>query len=178
MAMHKVPTLVLGIGGIGCRIAANISDLLTPEARERVGIVGIDTNINDLSKVAVRGVRTIQTSDDRTVGEYLKRNPQHLPWFPLNAFTASKSLLNGAGQIRAVSRLGALASKAAGKFSVIDDAIDTAGLPLIGVIPEDSDVPAALNRGVALRDFNFYAARAYENIARRLTGEKVPLMRI
>ena len=62
--------------------------------------------------------------------------------------------------------------------TTIDDAIDTAGLPLIGVIPEDSDLPAALNRGAALRDFNFYAARAYENIARRLTGEKVPLMRI
>ena len=62
--------------------------------------------------------------------------------------------------------------------TTIDDAIDMAGLPLIGVIPEDSDVPAALNRGIALRDFNFYAARAYENIARRLQGEKVPLMRI
>ncbi len=62
--------------------------------------------------------------------------------------------------------------------TTIDDAIDTAGLPLIGVIPEDSDVPSALNRGIALRDFNFYAARAYENIARRLSGEKVPLMRI
>ena len=62
--------------------------------------------------------------------------------------------------------------------TTIDDAIDTAGLPLIGVIPEDSDVPAALNRGIALRDFNYYAARAYENIARRLSGEKVSLMRI
>ena len=62
--------------------------------------------------------------------------------------------------------------------TTIDDAIDMAGLPLIGVIPEDNDVPAALNRGIALRDFNFYAARAYENIARRLQGEKVPLMRI
>lgn len=62
--------------------------------------------------------------------------------------------------------------------TTIDDAIDTAGLPLIGVIPEDSEVPAALNRGIALRDFNFYAARAYENIARRIAGEKVSLMRI
>ena len=62
--------------------------------------------------------------------------------------------------------------------TTIDDAIDTAGLPLIGVIPEDSEVPAALNRGIALRDFNFYAARAYDNIARRVSGEKVPLMRI
>ncbi|MBQ3532670.1 MAG: septum site-determining protein MinD [Oscillospiraceae bacterium] len=62
--------------------------------------------------------------------------------------------------------------------TTIDDAIDTAGLPLIGVIPEDPEVQAALNRGIALRDFNFYAARAYENIARRILGEKVPLMRI
>lgn len=62
--------------------------------------------------------------------------------------------------------------------TTIDDAIDTAGLPLLGVIPEDPEVQAALNRGVALRDFNFYAARAYENIARRIVGEKVPLMRI
>ena len=123
MAMHRVPTLILGIGGIGCRIAANISDLLTPEARERVGIVGIDTNVNDLSLVAARGVRTIQTSDDRTVGEYLMHNPQHLPWFPLNAFTASKSLLNGAGQIRAVSRLGALATEEKGGFIPIKEEI-------------------------------------------------------
>lgn len=62
--------------------------------------------------------------------------------------------------------------------TTIDDAIDTAGLPLIGVIPEDGEVSTALNRGIPLRDFNFYAARAYENIARRLCGEKVPLMRI
>lgn len=62
--------------------------------------------------------------------------------------------------------------------TTIDDAIDTAGLPLIGVIPEDPEVQAALNRGIALRDFNFYAARAYENIALRITGEKVALMRI
>lgn len=123
MAMHKVPTLVVGIGGIGCRIAANISDLLTPEARERVGIIGIDTNVNDLTAVAARGVRTIQTSDDRTVGEYLMGNPQHLPWFPLNSFTASKSLLNGAGQIRAVSRLGALATEEKGGFIPIKEEI-------------------------------------------------------
>ena len=123
MAMHRVPTLIVGIGGIGCRIAANISDLLTDEARERVGIVGMDTNVNDLNAIAARGVRTIQTSDTRTVGEYLQHNPQHLPWFPLNHFTASKSLLNGAGQIRAVSRLGALAAEEKGAFLPIKQEI-------------------------------------------------------
>lgn len=62
--------------------------------------------------------------------------------------------------------------------STIDDAMDAAGLPLLGVVPEDSDVPYALNQGIPLRDINYYAARAYENIARRITGHQVPLMRI
>ena len=61
--------------------------------------------------------------------------------------------------------------------STIDDAMDAAGLPLLGVIPEDEDVPYALNRGIPLRDMNYDAARAYENIARRITGQQVPLMR-
>ncbi|MBE6940218.1 MAG: septum site-determining protein MinD [Ruminococcaceae bacterium] len=60
----------------------------------------------------------------------------------------------------------------------IDDAIDMAGLPLLGVIPEDSEVPYALNRGVPLREINYFAAHAYENIARRITGHKVPLMKL
>lgn len=62
--------------------------------------------------------------------------------------------------------------------TTIDDAIDSAGLPLLGVIPEDSDLGFALNRGVALRERNYYAARAYENIAKRIAGRKVPLMKI
>ena len=121
MAMHKVPTLVVGIGGIGCRIAANISDLLTPEAKEKIAVVGIDTNVNDLAQLSTRGLKTIQTSDNRNVAEYLRYHPEHLPWFPLDNFTASKSLLNGAGQIRAVSRLGALAAEERGAFQILKD---------------------------------------------------------
>jgi septum site-determining protein MinD len=62
--------------------------------------------------------------------------------------------------------------------TTIDDAIDTAGLPLLGVIPEDRDLTLALNRGIPLRDCNDYAARAYDNIAKRIAGRRVPLMRI
>lgn len=61
--------------------------------------------------------------------------------------------------------------------STIDDAMDTAGLPLLGVIPEDGDIPLALNRGIPLRDINYYAQRAYENIAKRITGQHAPLLR-
>lgn len=62
--------------------------------------------------------------------------------------------------------------------TTIDDAIDLAGLPLLGVVPEDGDMPYALNRGIPLREMNSYAARAYENIARRIAGRKVPLMKL
>jgi septum site-determining protein MinD len=61
----------------------------------------------------------------------------------------------------------------------IDDAIDTAGLPLLGVVPDDEDLPVALGRGIPLLFmYNRCASVAYCNIARRLTGERVPLMRI
>lgn len=63
--------------------------------------------------------------------------------------------------------------------SNIDDAIDAAGLPLLGVIPEDEDIPLALGHS-ALTVFyrRSYAESACRNIARRLTGERVPLMKL
>ncbi|NCE63838.1 septum site-determining protein MinD [Pseudoflavonifractor sp. 524-17] len=61
--------------------------------------------------------------------------------------------------------------------TTIDDAMDTAGLPLLGVVPEDPQVMLAANRGKPLiLTARWGAARAYLNIARRLTGERVPLM--
>ena len=63
--------------------------------------------------------------------------------------------------------------------TTIDDAIDRAGLPLIGVIPEDDALPLSLNRGAPLLlNSRRGAAQAYRNIARRLEGQKVPLLRI
>ena len=63
--------------------------------------------------------------------------------------------------------------------ATIDDAIDTAGLPLLGVVPEDDQLPLALNRGVPLLlASDNLAAAAYQNIAKRVTGVRVPLMRI
>ena len=62
--------------------------------------------------------------------------------------------------------------------TTIDDAMDAAGLPLLGVVPEDADIPKCLNQGTPLRDDNFYAARAYYNIAKRIAGYKAPLMKL
>ena len=63
--------------------------------------------------------------------------------------------------------------------ATIDDAIDKAGLPLIGVVPEDDALPLALNRGVPLLlSSGDPAAEAYRNIAKRIQGIRVPLMRV
>lgn len=61
----------------------------------------------------------------------------------------------------------------------IDDAIDTAGLPLLGIVPEDPHVRLATNREIpVVLSESRGAARAYTNIARRLCGQRVALMKI
>lgn len=61
----------------------------------------------------------------------------------------------------------------------IDDAMDQTGVPLLGMVPEDEAVPLAAARGVSVITVSRRgAAQAYYNIARRITGQRVPLMRL
>ena len=61
----------------------------------------------------------------------------------------------------------------------IDDAIDMAGLPLLGVVPEDETMPLYAGREIPLLlSGNDCAAQAYRNIARRLDGQRAKLMRL
>ena len=61
----------------------------------------------------------------------------------------------------------------------IDHAMDTAGLPLLGVVPEDPAVTLATAAGVPLVLSSYKgAAPAYLNISKRLLGQRVPLLRI
>lgn len=63
--------------------------------------------------------------------------------------------------------------------ATIDDVMDTIGLPLLGIVPEDSQVMLAANAGRALLQTSTKdAALAYRNIAKRIIGEQVPLMKI
>ena len=60
--------------------------------------------------------------------------------------------------------------------ATIDDAMDAVGLPLLGLVPEDSHVLLAANEGKPIAALTQRgAALAFGNIARRLTGEEVPL---
>ena len=63
--------------------------------------------------------------------------------------------------------------------TTIDDAMDAAGLPLLGIVPEDPQVMLCANREQPLiLCANRGAATAYLNIAKRLLGQKAPLMRL
>ena len=63
--------------------------------------------------------------------------------------------------------------------ATIDDVMDTVGLPLLGIVPEDADVTLAAAEGLPLVQYTGRgAARACLNIARRLCGKKMPLLRL
>ncbi|MBQ2840556.1 MAG: septum site-determining protein MinD [Oscillospiraceae bacterium] len=61
----------------------------------------------------------------------------------------------------------------------IDEAIDRTATQLLGIVPEDKAVIEAANNGKLLfSNLRAPAARAYRNIAKRICGESVPLMKI
>ncbi len=64
-----------------------------------------------------------------------------------------------------------------GRTPDVDEIIDTAGLRLLGILPEDEQVAVANANGQPLPvDCN--AAVCFANIARRYLGEQVPLARL
>ena len=64
-----------------------------------------------------------------------------------------------------------------GSAANIDRAMDTSGLSLLGVVPEDQGVIASGNRGTILALDHFGpAAQAYLNIAKRLVGQRIRLL--
>lgn len=66
-----------------------------------------------------------------------------------------------------------------GLASDIDDAMDATGLPLLGIVPEDEDVIACGNSGrIIISMKRDGASQAYMNIAKRIEGQKLPLMRV
>lgn len=71
----NAPTLLIGLGGVGSKIVERVSGLITPEQRESIAVVVLDTDINDLRAIRERNpfIRTIQTSTRQTVGEYLSK---------------------------------------------------------------------------------------------------------
>lgn len=102
------PTLLIGLGGIGSRIVDEIHGMLTSEEKEFVAIRAFDTDVNDITG-KIKNIRNnvTQTSRNGRVGDYLNATDKSvLEWFPHESpGIKRKTLTDGAGMIRSISRL-------------------------------------------------------------------------
>lgn len=120
------PTLLVGLGGTGSKIICRVADKVTKEQRQHLGFAIFDTDINELREIqrANPFVHSIQTSTKLSVGEYLNIDTHARDsWFPVNAILNSKTLTEGAGQVRAISRLAFDTALRAGKLEPLHEAI-------------------------------------------------------
>jgi hypothetical protein len=123
----NAPTLIVGLGGKGSEVALRVSKMLTDEQREKIGFAVFDTDVNELRTIKERNpfVKTIQTSTKLSVGEYLDIDTHSRDtWFPVNAILNSKTLSEGAGQVRAISRLAFETAVRSGKLEPLHQAIE------------------------------------------------------
>jgi septum site-determining protein MinD len=64
-----------------------------------------------------------------------------------------------------------------GDMMDIDDMIEILAINLLGVVPEDENIVVSTNRGEPIvMSGKSKSAKAFSNIARRVTGEELPLM--
>lgn len=123
----NAPTLLVGLGGKGSDIVQRVYKRATPKQRANLGFVVFDTDVNELRKIEENTpqIHTVQTSTRLTVGEYLDVDHYSRDnWFPVNQILNSKALTEGAGQVRAVSRLALNTAIQQGKMAPLDEAIE------------------------------------------------------
>lgn len=117
----NVPVLLIGMGGIGSEIVDNVYGRLKSSGMAgNVEALVFDTDINsqkDLNNISADC--KIQTSTDKTVKYALENDQAALDWFPTHPIIDKMQMLNGAGQIRAVSRLALRAAMKAGKLTSV-----------------------------------------------------------
>lgn len=120
------PTLLIGLGGTGAKIVLRVSKMVSVEQRDHLGFAVFDTDINELRDIQRDNpfIKIIQTSTKLSVGEYLNIDTHARDsWFPVNAILNSKTLTEGAGQVRAISRLAFDTAIRAGKMEQLHEAI-------------------------------------------------------
>ena len=117
----NVPVLLIGLGGIGSEIVDSIYGRLKEEEMdENVEALVFDTDINSQRNLNnISAECKIQTSTDKTIKYGLDNDPSTRDWFPSCPDVNKKQMLNGAGQIRAVSRLALRSAMKEGKLNAV-----------------------------------------------------------
>lgn len=121
--MANKPVLLIGLGGTGSKIAAKIYNEVPEEEKKKVVVHIFDTDVNEVLGLKVSD-RTI-ISTDLTVEKCLlkdyMRQSNADSWFPVEYPTIMKTKFSdGAGQIRAISRLAYMDAIASGKLKDLE----------------------------------------------------------
>lgn len=92
--------------------------------------------------------------------------------------TATLLSANGIAELKLVVNSFDFASAKDGRRAGILEMIDRSHVPLLGIVPHDEALLHAQERGVKITELtNALSAPAFSNIAKRLTGEQVPIFR-
>lgn len=128
VASNKTPaTLFVGLGGIGSEIVTRVAERCQAGETDNIRFVVLDTNANDLSVVnnSKAVITAIQTSSTQSVLDYLQNDDAaRQDWFPNNAILYPKTVSEGAGQVRAISRLALSSVIKQGKIDTLYKEID------------------------------------------------------
>ncbi|MFX3660147.1 MAG: tubulin-like doman-containing protein, partial [Ectobacillus sp.] len=104
MDLH-VPTILIGLGGIGSTVTHNVYNKIPKNRRKKVAMHVFDTDINTVSRFQHIRKFVTQTSSSKTPREYIAEDPTITDWFPEDPTILDKPLTEGAGQLRVISRL-------------------------------------------------------------------------
>ncbi|MBU9714376.1 tubulin-like doman-containing protein [Evansella tamaricis] len=121
---NGVPTILVGLGGMGSGVVNEIYGNIPLESRGNVAIHAFDTDVNTIRQMEHLTDNITQTSTKKSVGEYLHQNPSLLKWFPDNPTLRKKNMTQGAGQVRAVSRLAFRSAMDEKKLNSLEESID------------------------------------------------------
>ena len=168
------PTLLVGLGGTGSKIVCRVSKMVTEEQKKHIGFAVFDTDINELREIREANpyIKTIQTSTKLTVGEYLNIDTHARDtWFPVNGILNSKSLTEGAGQVRAISRLALDTAIRAGNMEPLHKAVEE-----LYKLEGDSGEQGTSSSYCKLfgRRYRIWSDPSCSFISEKLSGNKIP----
>jgi len=140
--MVDTPTLLIGLGGTGGLIAYEVWKKVPEQSREYVGLHIFDTDRNTTTGLGKKEYAPLwdsgmitQTSPAMMAAECFRSHQQTTQvsrWFPYGDAISQKSMTDGAGQVRSVSRLALLDTLAHGRMRGLDRAIES----LLSVRPQ------------------------------------------
>lgn len=101
---RKQPTLLIGLGGSGSKIVNNIYGRTKDIAR--VSAFSIDTNMYSSQTFNyIPANHFVSISEQFSIADYVSMLPNARKWFPNHPILFEKTISDGTGRVRAVSRL-------------------------------------------------------------------------